>query len=100
LSHGLNIEYVKRLDNIINSGNNFAAHFTDGTTATGFVLISCYGGHSKTRKYIVSAEAAKGLDTDYTMMYTWTRLPAETALAVSAKHPIISQSINQPESNG
>ena len=94
LSQGLNIEYGKRLDSVIHDGETITAHFTDGSTATGSVLIGCDGGHSKTREYIVGPKAAKGFDTDYTMMNTWTRLPAETALALRAKHPIISQSIN------
>lgn len=94
LSQGLTIEYGKRLDEIIHDGKAITAHFADGSTAAGSVLVGCDGGHSKTREHIVGAKAAQGFDTVYTMMNTWKRLPAETALALRSKHPIISQSIN------
>jgi 2-polyprenyl-6-methoxyphenol hydroxylase-like FAD-dependent oxidoreductase len=93
-SQSLNIEYGKRLDKIIHDENTITAHFADGSTATGSILIGCDGGHSKTHEYIIGPKAAKGFGTDYTMMNTWKRLPAEKALALRAKHPIISQSIN------
>jgi 2-polyprenyl-6-methoxyphenol hydroxylase-like FAD-dependent oxidoreductase len=100
VSDGLIIEYGKRLDKVIDDGSTITAYFADGSTATGSMLIGCDGGHSKIREYIVGSEAAKGFDTDYTMMNTWARMPAETALALRAVHPIISQSINTDNKYG
>jgi len=90
LSQGLNISYSKRLLNITTEDDTVTAYFSDNTTATGSVLIGCDGGRSKTREFIVGPEAAKGFDTDYTMINTWTTLPADIALALRAKHPIVT----------
>lgn len=91
LSEGLAIEYSKKLVNISTGGLHVTAFFEDGTSATGSLLVGCDGGRSRTRDQVVGSEAGKGFDTDYTMINTWTTVSADTAIALRAKHPIISQ---------
>lgn len=100
LSQGLDIEYSKRLVEVTTQDDKVMAHFEDGTSATGSLLIGCDGGRSKVREYVVGPDAAKGFDSDYTMINTWTTLPAETALALRAKHPIISQAVHPDNQAG
>ncbi|MFI6499946.1 FAD-dependent monooxygenase [Nonomuraea typhae] len=48
-ARGIPISYGKRLVAVDDTGDGVAAHFADGTTATGDILISAEGVHSRTR---------------------------------------------------
>ena len=100
LSEGLNMEYSKRLSKISTEGDTVTAHFQDGTSATGSLLVACDGGRSKSREFVVGPDAAKGFDSGYTFINTWSKLPAEVALGLRAKHPIISQAMHPDISVG
>lgn len=94
LSQGLRIEYGKRLVRVEERGDEVTAYFEDGTSASGSMLVGCDGGKSKVREFVVGEKAAKGFDSDYTMINTWATLPADVAKALRAKHPIVSQALH------
>lgn len=90
LSQGLKIEFGKKLKSLEEDSGEMVAWFEDGTSARGSMVVGCDGGKSKVREFVVGKDAARGFDTDYTLINTWARLPRETAKALRQKHPIIS----------
>jgi 2-polyprenyl-6-methoxyphenol hydroxylase-like FAD-dependent oxidoreductase len=94
LSQGLRIEYGKRLVRVEERGDGVTAYFEDGTNARGSMLVGCDGGKSKVREFVVGEKEARGFDSDYTMINTWSTLPADVAKALRTKHPIISQAMH------
>ncbi|MFI9552293.1 FAD-dependent monooxygenase [Nonomuraea endophytica] len=48
-ARGIKIRYGKRLASLDDTGDQVVAHFADGTQATGDILISAEGVHSRTR---------------------------------------------------
>ena len=61
LAEGLNIKRGKRITDLKYSGDRstITAHFHDGTSDTGCLLIGSDGPHSKVRKLLLGAEQAK-----------------------------------------
>ncbi|MFI6483371.1 FAD-dependent monooxygenase [Nonomuraea sp. NPDC050663] len=55
-SRGIEISYGKRLVTLDDTGSEVVAHFDDGTTATGDILIAADGVHSRTRQLIAPAQ--------------------------------------------
>lgn len=94
LSQGLKIECGKRLARLEDCGDGMKVYFEDGTTAVGSMAVGCDGGKSRVREFVIGKEAAKGFDSDYTMINTWATLPAPVARGLRAKHPILSQALH------
>lgn len=84
------LQFSKRLKSISPDGNGARAVFEDGTSAAGSLIVGCDGGRSAVREYIVGSEAATGFDTDITIINTMSQYTAKQALALRARHPIIS----------
>jgi len=94
LSPGLNVVCGKRVVAVEDVDEEVRVRFEDGSEARGSVVVGCDGAKSKVREFVVGEEAAKGFDSDYTMINTWTTLPADVALRLREKHPILSQAIH------
>ncbi|MFI6297943.1 FAD-dependent monooxygenase [Nonomuraea sp. NPDC050790] len=57
-ARGIKIRYGKRLVSLDDTGDQVVAHFADGTQATGDILISAEGVHSRTRTLLDPAAPA------------------------------------------
>lgn len=80
LAQGLNIKYGKRLTDITMDGDDgVTAHFDDGTTETGSVIVGADGGASVVRKWLLG-EAAEQEVLPYAFMNFPFTLPAEQAV--------------------
>ncbi|KIW06116.1 uncharacterized protein PV09_03283 [Verruconis gallopava] len=93
LSQGLGIPYGKWRHASFDIGNSVTAQFADGSTVAGSMLIGCEGAREETRECVAGSEAAKGFESDYTMMNAGSRLPAPTALALRGENPMVSRAI-------
>lgn len=94
LSKGLRIEFGKRLVRVEEHGESVTAVFEDGTSGRGSMVVGCDGGKSRVREFVVGEKAARGFDSDFTMINTWSTLPGHLARALRKKHPIISQALH------
>jgi 2-polyprenyl-6-methoxyphenol hydroxylase-like FAD-dependent oxidoreductase len=85
LSAGLDVQYGKRLvslsynDNDDDADRSVTAHFADGTTETGSVVIGCDGGSSQVRRCLLGEEAAAQEVLPYAFMNFSFSLPADKA---------------------
>lgn len=59
LYHGLEINWNKKLVNYEQSSTGVTAHFADGTSTTGDILIACDGAHSPCRKQLLGPENSR-----------------------------------------
>lgn len=79
LSNGLNIKYGKQLTHISISPTGATAHFEDGTSETGSVIIGADGGGSQVRRWLLGPLAAQEVLPFAFMNFSFT-LPAEKAI--------------------
>ncbi|OCK81663.1 FAD/NAD(P)-binding domain-containing protein [Lepidopterella palustris CBS 459.81] len=93
-SEGLTVQYGKELAEVIEEGNQVTAVFTDGTKATGDVLVGCDGARSKTRDFICGEEMAQLTTVPLTMFNFTQQYTAEQALHVRKLNPIFATSIH------
>jgi 2-polyprenyl-6-methoxyphenol hydroxylase-like FAD-dependent oxidoreductase len=79
---GLNIKYGKKLTDIgiDASGGHAIAHFEDGTTEEGDVIIGADGGVSQVRRYLLGPELASQEVLPFVFMNIPTTYKAEQAL--------------------
>ena len=78
LSKGLNIRYGKRLKDIHASPSGVTAHFEDGTTEVGSVIIGADGGASAVRRWLLGEHATQEILPFAFMNFPFS-LPAEKA---------------------
>ncbi|KAJ5997633.1 hypothetical protein N7522_009293 [Penicillium canescens] len=52
LTTGINVQWSKNLQNIESSGDTITAHFADGTSCIGRLLVACDGSRSRTREIL------------------------------------------------
>ncbi|KAK3314051.1 hypothetical protein B0H66DRAFT_584451 [Apodospora peruviana] len=81
LSAGLHLEYGKKLVSLSydDSPEGVTAHFADGTTETGSVVVGADGGASQVRRCLLGEEAAAQEVLPYAFMNFPFSLPAEKA---------------------
>lgn len=79
LAQGLNVKYGKRLTDIGVSSEGVVAHFDDGTSEEGTVIIGADGGTSQVRRWLL-ADAAEQEVLPYAFMNFPYSLPADKAL--------------------
>lgn len=79
LAQGLNIKYGKRLTDITVNDDSVTAHFEDGTTETGTVIIGADGGASAVRKWLLGDVAEQEVLPFAFMNFPFT-LPADRAV--------------------
>jgi 2-polyprenyl-6-methoxyphenol hydroxylase-like FAD-dependent oxidoreductase len=76
---GINIKYGKKLTDITVTETGVTAHFEDGTSETGSVIIGADGGTSQVRRWLLEEKATSEVLPYAFMNFPFT-LPAEKAL--------------------
>jgi len=98
LSKDIDIRFNKRLANITYSddGKLVTAHFDDGTSSTGCILIGADGARSAVRKLIVKAgpTAAECNRLPICATFIHARYTAEQAIALRKHHPLYLAAIH------
>jgi 2-polyprenyl-6-methoxyphenol hydroxylase-like FAD-dependent oxidoreductase len=90
LSKELDIQYDKRLVNVTyaDDGQSVTAHFADGATTVGQMLIGADGARSMTRQLLLGAELG-GIDRlPYAATFVQCRFTKEQALHLRSFHPL------------
>jgi 2-polyprenyl-6-methoxyphenol hydroxylase-like FAD-dependent oxidoreductase len=80
LSTGLDIKYGKKLVDISESGNKVTAHFEDGTSESGNIIIGADGGHSQVRRWLLPEDLAAQEVLPFQFMNFSFTLPADKAV--------------------
>ena len=90
LSQGLDIQYGKHLQNITYSddGRSVTAHFADGTSTTGSLLVGADGARSTTRSLLLGRELGAINHIPYCATFIQQRFTAEQALYLRSFHPL------------
>ena len=98
LSKDIDVRFNKRLTNITYSddGRLVTAHFEDGTSSTGRILIGADGARSVVRKLVVKAgpEAAESRRLPICATFIHARYTAEQAVALRKHHPLYLAAIH------
>lgn len=90
LSQDLDIHYSKRLSDITYSddGHSVTAHFTDGTCASGRLLVGADGARSTTRRVLLGPEQGAINRIPYAATFVQSRFTREQALFLRKFHPL------------
>jgi 2-polyprenyl-6-methoxyphenol hydroxylase-like FAD-dependent oxidoreductase len=93
-SEGLNIRFGKRLVDITTTSSGVTAHFEDGTSEIGSVLIGADGGTSRVRKWLLGPLAAPDV-LPYVFMNFSFQVTADNALYLDKQiHPIVDVGVH------
>lgn len=87
-------QYGKKLSDIkLNaSGEGITATFTDGTSASGTLLVGCDGANSVVREVLVGKELARLEELDIQMFNISCAYPTEVSKHLRTKHPCFKNS--------
>lgn len=90
LSQELDIQYGKHLQNITYSddGGSVTAHFADGTSTTGSLLVGADGARSTTRSLLLGHELGSINHIPYCATFIQQRFTTEQALYLRSFHPL------------
>ncbi|ORX95308.1 hypothetical protein BCR34DRAFT_607989 [Clohesyomyces aquaticus] len=90
LSHHLHIEYNKRLTDITyaDDGSSVTAHFTDGTSSAGRMLVGADGARSATRNCLLGPKLGAIHRIPYAATFVQMRFTKEQALFLRSFHPL------------
>jgi 2-polyprenyl-6-methoxyphenol hydroxylase-like FAD-dependent oxidoreductase len=89
LSQGLDIQYGKRLDNITFAvDRSVTAHFDDGTTATGSILVGADGARSSTRQVLLGRQLGAINQIPYAATFVQCKFTKEQSLHLRSFHPL------------
>ena len=93
-SEGLNIRFGKRLVDITTTSSGVTAHFEDGTSEIGSVLIGADGGTSRVRKWLLGPLAAPDV-LPYVFMNFSFQVTADNAVYLDKQiHPIVDVGVH------
>ncbi|KAF2187043.1 FAD/NAD(P)-binding domain-containing protein [Zopfia rhizophila CBS 207.26] len=90
LSQDLDIQYNKSLSDISYAadGSSVTAHFADGTSATGKMLVGADGARSTTRKCLLGPDHGAIHRIPYAATFVQRKFPTEKALYLRRFHPL------------
>lgn len=90
LSQNLDIQYGKHLQNITyaEDGTNVTAHFSDGTSVSGSLLVGADGARSTTRSLLLGSEFGAINHIPYCATFIQQRFTTEQALYLRSFHPL------------
>ncbi|KIW07627.1 hypothetical protein, variant [Verruconis gallopava] len=90
LSEGIDVRYNKKLDKILYSddGKLATAHFEDGTSATGRIIIGADGARSAVRRIAVGNDGHHSRRIPYGATFAQARFTREQALHLRSWHPL------------
>jgi 2-polyprenyl-6-methoxyphenol hydroxylase-like FAD-dependent oxidoreductase len=90
LAQGADLQYDKRLENVSYAadGQSVTAHFTDGTTATGSMLVGADGARSSTRQILLGRELGAINHIPYAATFVQQKFTKEQALYLRSFHPL------------
>jgi 2-polyprenyl-6-methoxyphenol hydroxylase-like FAD-dependent oxidoreductase len=90
LAEGLDVRYGKRLCDVsyASDGRSVTAHFTDGSSATGSMLIGADGAHSVTRSLLLGPDVAAINRLPYAATWLQRKFTKEQALYLRKFHPL------------
>ena len=99
LSQGLDIQHNKRLSGVSYSkdGQSVTAHFSDGSSATGRMLVGADGARSTTRRLLLGPELGAVNRLPYAATFVQQRFNRDQALFLRGFHPLFLASAH-PES--
>ena len=90
LLQGLHVEHLKRLETVsyAEDGHSVTAHFSDGTSATGSVLVGADGARSSTRQTLLGPTAGAIHRLPYVSTFVQRKFTYEQALYLRKFHPL------------
>ncbi|EUC31171.1 hypothetical protein COCCADRAFT_6895 [Bipolaris zeicola 26-R-13] len=90
LSHGIDIRYNLPLHAISHPphGRSVTAHFADGSTATGSILVGADGAHSVTRSLLLGPQLGAINPIPYAATFVQSTFTKEQALHLRSFHPL------------
>ncbi|OAL30124.1 hypothetical protein AYO20_08927 [Fonsecaea nubica] len=88
LSDGLDVRYGCKVVSVSQANGSATATFSDGSTATGDLIVGCEGVHSYIREALVGQDKAANSPIDVQMFNACWSLPADVALLQRKAHPI------------
>ena len=96
MGEGINVKFGKSLTKVeTETDEKIAAHFSDGSTETGSVLIGCDGGGSAVRKILVGSPASDPEVLPYEFLNFPVKYTADQALFMQKQmHPIVDVGVH------
>jgi 2-polyprenyl-6-methoxyphenol hydroxylase-like FAD-dependent oxidoreductase len=90
MSEGVHVRYDHRLTNITYAPDNSSvtAHFANGSSATGRILVGADGARSDTRNLLLGPERAAITRLPYAATFVQQRFTAEQATHLRSFHPL------------
>ena len=90
LSEDLHVRYEKRLANVTfaRDRTSVTAHFADGTTAIGSILIGADGARSATRQCLLGPQLGAVQKIPYCATFVECKYPKDQALFLRSFHPL------------
>ncbi|KIX92475.1 uncharacterized protein Z520_11795 [Fonsecaea multimorphosa CBS 102226] len=94
-STGVNVKFGKTLTDIELTDDGVTAHFHDGTSESGSVLVGCDGGGSWVRRWMLGNDKGTSVVLPYTFLNFPFRYPAERAIKMDKMmHPIVDVAVH------
>ncbi|KAF2023394.1 FAD/NAD(P)-binding domain-containing protein [Setomelanomma holmii] len=96
LSEGLEMQYNKRLVDVsyATNGQSVTAHFADGSSEVGSMLVGADGARSATRQILLGAELGTINRLPYAATFVQRKFTKEQALYLRTFHPLFLASAN------
>ena len=89
---GIRLQYGKALASITQDDSSVTAHFEDGTSTTGSLLIGCDGGKSVVRRMLVGEQQAQNTHLDFDLFNFVCHFNAEVSQKMIDMHPVFFNS--------